>query len=80
MVYSIHFYSGSDPLFSHEEGLDEHKTFARELLRISRREQTRCNVPLYFGEFSTMDDRPNDIEGMKLFLDLFNQQGWHWSP
>jgi hypothetical protein len=80
IVYSIHFYSGSDPLFSHEEGLDEHRKFAKEVLRIGQMEQTRCNVPLYFGEFSTMDDRPNDIEGMKLFLELFNRQGWHWSP
>lgn len=80
VVYSIHFYSGSDPLFSHEEGLDEHKKFAKEVLRIGTMEQTRCNVPLYYGEFSTMDNRPNDIEGMKLFLELFNQQGWHWSP
>ncbi len=80
VVYSIHFYSGSDPLFSHEEGLDEHKKYAKEILRVGQMEQKRCNVPLYFGEFSTMDDRPNDIEGMKLFLELFNKQGWHWSP
>ncbi len=80
IVYSIHFYSGSDPLFSSDEVLDEHIQFAEDLFRITKREQDRTGVPIYFGEFSTMDDRPNDIEGMKLFLEMFNREGWHWSP
>ena len=80
IVYSIHFYSGSDPLFSNEDVLDEHKKFAEELIRITKQEQDRTGVPIYFGEFSTMDDRPNDLEGMRLFMEAFNKEGWHWSP
>jgi hypothetical protein len=37
-------------------------------------------VPLYIGEFSTMGDSKNDIEGMRHFLKMFNETGWHWSP
>lgn len=80
VVYSIHFYSGADPLFTTNAGLADHAKRAEEVRRIARMEQDRCNVPIYFGEFSTMGSHPNDIAGMELFLTLFNEEGWHWSP
>ncbi len=80
VVYSFHFYSGADPLFADEEGLADHAKRAEEVKRVGTMEQERCGVPIYIGEFSTMGDTPNDIEGMQLFLTMFNKLGWHWSP
>jgi aryl-phospho-beta-D-glucosidase BglC (GH1 family) len=80
VMYSFHFYSGADPLFTTNTGEVDHARRAREVLRLGRMEQERCNVPIYLGEFSTMGDSKNDIEGMRHFLTLFNQYGWHWSP
>lgn len=80
LVYSLHFYSGADPLFSDEKGLADHPKRAEEVLRLARLVQDRHNVPIYFGEFSTMGDHPNDIDGMRTFLTMFNENGLHWSP
>jgi endoglucanase len=80
LVYSLHFYSGADPLFSDEKGLADHAKRAKEVLRLAHLVQRRHNVPVYFGEFSTMGDHPNDIEGMRTFLTMFNENGLHWSP
>ena len=80
LIYSLHFYSGADPLFSDEKGLADHQKRSMEVLRLAKLEQNRHNVPIYFGEFSTMGDHPNDIEGMRLFLTMFNKYGFHWSP
>ena len=80
LIYSIHFYSGADPLFSDEKGLADHEKRSKEVLRLAHLVQDRHNVPIYFGEFSTMGDHPNDIEGMRIFLTMFNEQGLHWSP
>ncbi len=80
LIYSIHFYSGADPLFSDEKGLADHDKRTREVLRLARLVQDRHQVPIYFGEFSTMGNHPNDIDGMRLFLTMFNDQGFHWSP
>ncbi|GMV94735.1 MAG: hypothetical protein AMXMBFR82_45130 [Candidatus Hydrogenedentota bacterium] len=80
VVYSFHFYSGADPLFTDEKGLADHPKRAEEVKRIGLMEQRRCGVPIYLGEFSTMGDHPNDIEGMRVFLTMFNELGWHWSP
>jgi len=80
VIYSFHFYSGADPLFTTDAGLADHAKRLEEVERIGRMEQSRCNVPIYIGEFSTMGDRPNDIAGMRLFLTRFNELGWAWSP
>ena len=80
LIYSIHFYSGADPLFSDEKGLADHEKRSREVLRLARLVQDRHEVPIYFGEFSTMGNHPNDLQGMLTFLTLFNEQGFHWSP
>ncbi len=80
LIYSIHFYSGADPLFSDEKGLADHDKRSQEVLRLARLVQDRHDVPIYFGEFSTMGDHPNDIEGMRTFLTMFNRHGFHWSP
>ena len=80
VVYSLHFYSGADPLFSDEKGLADHKKRSKEVLRLARLVQDRHKVPVYFGEFSTMGDHPNDIDGMRIFLTMFNENGLHWSP
>ena len=80
VVYSFHFYSGADPLFTDEKGLADHAKRAEEVKRIGQMEQDRCGVPIYLGEFSTMGDHPNDIKGMRIFLTMFNELGWHWSP
>jgi hypothetical protein len=80
LIYSLHFYSGADPLFSDEKGLADHEKRSREVLRLANLVQDRHGVPIYFGEFSTMGNHPNDIEGMRIFLTLFNEHGFHWSP
>lgn len=80
VVYSFHFYSGADPLFTTDAGKADHVKRAKEVLRLGKMEQDRCNVPIYLGEFSTMGDSENDIEGMRHFLTMFNETGWHWSP
>ena len=80
VVYSFHFYSGADPLFTTESGLADHARRAEEVKRVGLMEQGRCNVPIYIGEFSTMGNHPKDIEGMEAFLTMFNELGWHWSP
>ena len=80
LIYSIHFYSGADPLFSDEKGLADHTKRSQEVLRLAQLEQNRHNVPIYFGEFSTMGNHPNDINGMRTFLTMFNRHGFHWSP
>lgn len=80
VVYSIHFYSGADPEFTTDSGLADHAKRAELVVRIGSHEQDRCKVPLYFGEFSTMGNHPNDIEGMRIFLTAFNAKGWAWSP
>ncbi|MGB1673105.1 MAG: hypothetical protein ACPHRA_07765, partial [Limisphaerales bacterium] len=53
---------------------------SKEVLRLAEMVQERHQVPVYFGEFSTMGNHANDIEGMRHFLTLFNQKGYHWSP
>lgn len=80
VVYSFHFYSGADPVFTTNAGETDHLKRAKEVLRLGKMEQKRCNVPIYLGEFSTMGDSENDIEGMRHFLTMFNETGWHWSP
>ena len=80
VMYSLHFYSGGDPLFTDDGGTTDHAHRGDEVLRVGLMEQRRCGVPFYIGEFSTMNDHPNDIEGMRMFLTRFNQAGWHWSP
>lgn len=80
VVYSLHFYSGADPLFSDEKGLADHSKRSKEVLRLGNLVRERHNVPVYFGEFSTMGDHPNDLEGMRIFLTMFNKHGFHWSP
>ncbi|MBX7258504.1 MAG: glycoside hydrolase family 5 protein [Candidatus Hydrogenedentes bacterium] len=80
VVYSFHFYSGADPEFTTGNKDSGHARFLKEVLRVGSREQKRCQVPIYLGEFSTMGDSANDIEGMRLFLDAFNAKGWAWSP
>ncbi|HIL69720.1 MAG TPA: glycoside hydrolase family 5 protein, partial [Verrucomicrobia bacterium] len=80
LIYSLHFYSGPDPLFSDERGLADHDKRSAEVLRLARLVQDRHNVPIYFGEFSTMGNHANDIEGMRVFLSMFNEHGLHWSP
>ena len=80
VIYSLHFYSGADPLFSDEKGLADHKKRSQEILRLAHLVQDRHKVPIYFGEFSTMGNHPNDIEGMRTFLTMFNEHGLHWSP
>ena len=80
VIYSLHFYSGADPLFSDEKGLADHGKRVEEVVRLAHLEQDRHNVPIYFGEFSTMGNHPNDITGMRLFLTRFNEEGFHWSP
>jgi aryl-phospho-beta-D-glucosidase BglC (GH1 family) len=80
VVYSFHFYSGADPVFTTDAGLADHEGRAEEVKRIGLMEQERTGVPIYLGEFSTMGDHPNDIAGMEHFLTMFNDLGWHWSP
>lgn len=80
VVYSFHFYSGADPELGPTEEVAAHRKRLDEVLRVGRMEQNRCNVPIYLGEFSSMDDKPSDIAGMREFLEAFNQEGWHWSP
>ncbi|MCC6154916.1 MAG: cellulase family glycosylhydrolase [Candidatus Hydrogenedentes bacterium] len=80
VVYSIHFYSGADPEFTTDGGLADHEKRAELVVRIGSREQDRCKVPMYWGEFSTMGNHPNDIAGMRFFLNAFNKKGWAWSP
>ena len=67
IVYSLHFYSGADPLFSDEKGLADHLKRSKEVLRLAEMVQERHQVPVYFGEFSTMGNHANDIEGMRHF-------------
>ena len=66
--------------FSDEKGLADHLKRSKEVLRLAEMVQERHQVPVYFGEFSTMGNHANDIEGMRHFLTLFNQKGYHWSP
>lgn len=80
VAYSFHFYSGGDPLFTDDHGAADHGARADEVMHVGLREQRRCNVPIYIGEFSTMNDHANDIDGMRIFLTRFNEAGWHWSP
>ena len=80
VVYSFHFYSGADPEFTTDAGLADHAKHLEEVLRVGSREQDRCKVPMYLGEFSTMGNSPNDIDGMRLFFTAFNKKGWAWSP
>jgi hypothetical protein len=80
VVYSFHFYSGTDPLFTTSAGAADHDKRLQEVLRVGRMEQQRCGVPIYIGEFSTMGEQPRDLEGMKEIISAFNREGWHWSP
>lgn len=80
VVYSLHFYSGADPVMGQAGEVADHLKRLKEVLRVGKMEQNRCGVPLYIGEFSTMGGHPNDLEGMRQFLTAFNTQGWHWSP
>ncbi|MCX8090792.1 MAG: glycoside hydrolase family 5 protein [Verrucomicrobiae bacterium] len=80
LVYSIHFYSGWDPELTAGDPRFDHDQVLRDLLRVARREQQRHNVPIYLGEFSTMNDLPNDLAAMKRFMTRFNELGWHYSP
>ncbi len=80
VVYSFHFYSGVDPLFTTRAGEADHQKRLKEVLRVGRMEQQRCGVPIYIGEFSTMGEKPRDLEGMKSIISAFNREGWHWSP
>lgn len=80
VVYSMHFYSGPDPLLTEADGTANHANRVDEVIRVGRMEQTRCGVPMYIGEFSTMNDSPNDLEGMRVIISALNQAGFHWSP
>lgn len=80
VMYSFHFYSGADPELGPTEEVAAHRKRLEEIVRIGRMEQRRCNVPMYLGEFSSMDDKPSDMEGMRAFLEAFTKEGWHWSP
>lgn len=80
LVYSIHFYSGWDPELTKGDNTFDHTKVLKEAVRVGKLEQNRWNVPIYMGEFSTMHDLPNDIEGMRAILTEFNRLGWHWSP
>jgi hypothetical protein len=72
VIYSFHFYQTGDRT--------RHERRAKAVLRMGKREQTRCNVPIYLGEFNTISDTPESITSMGYYMTLFNQQGWHWSP
>ena len=38
-------------------------------------EQMRRNVPLYIGEFSTIEDTPDAVKGMERYMRLLNSPG-----
>ena len=80
VVYSFHFYSGPDPELVAINAPANHDKCLKEVLRVGRMEQKRCNVPIYLGEFNTMGGKPEDIAGMKKMISAFNKEGWHWSP
>ena len=49
-------------------------------LPVWRKHQMRWNVPLFIGEFSTINDRQGGVGSMKELFAAFNRYGWSWTP
>ena len=72
VFYSIHFYQTGS--------MDKHEKEAGRILTIAKREQERCEVPIYLGEFNTINNDETSIKAMDMYLKRFNGEGLHWSP
>lgn len=72
VVYSFHFYQTGS--------IDDHRERAGLIARIAKREQERAGVPFFAGEFNTIDDTPDALAGLAIYLKAFNRMGIHWTP
>ena len=73
VAYSVHFY-----LFGAKSD-DEHRRFADTTVPGWRTKQVEYGVPLYIGEFNTLNPWWG-LESTRRYVRAFHSFGWAWSP
>lgn len=73
VAYSVHFY-----LFDARSDEPHEKFASGEVLRW-RRQQMIFGIPLYIGEFNTVNSQWG-IDSVRRYVKAFEQWGWAWSP
>jgi len=72
VVYSVHFYKTGS--------FEAHEKQARLMTSLAEREGRRCRVPMYIGEFNTIEDTPDALRAMTYYGRIFSDAGINWSP
>jgi len=57
-----------------------HEKRLRELVRVPKMEQDRYDVPVYVGEFDSVEHSPDGVKAMGLYYTTFTERGLHWLP
>ena len=50
------------------------------LVRGWQAQQRKWGVPLYIGEFSTVEEKQGSIPALAEYFVAFNRYGWSWTP
>lgn len=74
VVYSKHHYKWG------AAGIDAHRKAIAEELPKWQAQQKKWGVPLYIGEFSTVEEKQGGIPALAEYFAAFNKYGWSWTP